>query len=244
MIARWPLQRPIHFDAEPVTGVADATVPRVTDTPVIDAGARRRLHRYLEELHRWNDRINLTAVPVEQGWERHIGDVLTLLALAPPPSRSRCIDIGTGGGVPGIPLAILRPDLHLTLVDADRRKVGFLIHTCGVLGLDNVEPVAARAEELGHMDRHRDAYDTAVSRAAAAPPVLCELCLPLLRVGGSLVALLRDPTAAARAAERAARLCGGASPRALGDAVLVVERVGECPQTYPRRVGAPHRRPL
>ena len=154
------------------------------------------------------------------------------------------VDIGAGAGLPGIPLALARPDLEVTLLDADRRRCGFLVHVCGLVGLDRVVVLARRAETAGRDPGLRESFDIAVSRATAAAPVLCELALPLLRVGGTLAALVADAEAAAAAAGRAAALCGGAPPRAAGASVLIVAKVARTPADYPRRPGVPSRRPL
>ncbi|MDQ2961242.1 MAG: 16S rRNA (guanine(527)-N(7))-methyltransferase RsmG, partial [Candidatus Dormibacteraeota bacterium] len=163
-----------------------STVPGVEPSPA----DRRLLLSYLEELHTWNQRLNLTAVPAADGWERHVTETVVLLARAGIPAGARCVDIGSGGGIPGVVIAVLRPDLAVTLVEADRRKAGFLVHVSGLLDLANVTVLSRRAEELGHDPAHREGYDAAVSRAAAPPPLLCELALPLLKVGGTLWALV------------------------------------------------------
>jgi 16S rRNA (guanine527-N7)-methyltransferase len=219
---------------EPMTGL-------VFPTP--EQGAR--LQRWLDELHRWNVRVNLTTVPAEQAWDRHVVESLRLLAHAAPQPGAAVVDVGSGGGVPGLPIAIVRPDLRVTLVDSDRRKAAFLSHVVGLLHLgDRVTVVDRRAESLGHDSAYREAYDLAVSRATAPAPVLCELALPLVRPGGRLAALLTDAVAAVAACTQAAQLLGGEMPRAVAAGVLVVPKAGPTSSTYPRREGVPARRPL
>jgi 16S rRNA (guanine527-N7)-methyltransferase len=150
------------------------------------------LEAYLDELDRWSARLNLTSIPREQRWVRNVVEVEDLLHATAPPVASRVVDIGSGGGVPGMVLAILRPDLSVTLLDSDQRKVGFLIHVAGLLGLSQVVVEALRAEDAGRREGMREAFDLATSRATAPPPVLCELALPMLRIGGSLCALVAD----------------------------------------------------
>ena len=202
------------------------------------------LQGFLDELAHWNERVNLTAVPPDLAWERHIGDSLRLSSAAPAVAGDVCIDVGTGGGVPGIPLAILRPDIEMVLLDSDRKKVGFLTYVCGLLGLDNVSTLTARAEDAGHDPVHREAYDLAVSRATAGAPALCELCLPLVRVGGRMAAILRTAPLAAAEARVAAQACGGGEPVAAAPEVMVVSKVTSTEAQYPRRAGIPVRRPL
>src|SRR5216683_2531349 len=103
-------------------------------------------------------------------------------------TASRLVDVGSGAGLPGLPLKIERPALSVTLVEADQRKAAFLVQACARLGLKDVDVVAMRAEEAGHDPRYRQAFDVAVARALAPMPVLVELCLPLVQPGGRLLA--------------------------------------------------------
>ena len=121
----------------------------------------------------------------------------------------KVVDVGSGGGLPGLPLKIARPDLELTLIEADQAKAAFLVQACARLGLEGVEVVARRAEEAGHDPRLREAFDVAVARALAPMPVLTELCLGLVRVGGRLLAQKTESEDHA-AAEHAIEIMGGA----------------------------------
>jgi 16S rRNA (guanine527-N7)-methyltransferase len=163
----------------------------VSGTPPTDE-QRELLNRHLDELDRWNRRLNLTAIPRDRALDRHVVETLALLDRAGLPTGSRCADLGSGGGIPGLVIAILRPDVSMALVESDRRKVGFLVHVCGLLDLANVTVVAQRAEEMGRDPEHQQAYDAVVSRAMAPPPLLWALAKPLLRVGGTLWALASD----------------------------------------------------
>ena len=202
------------------------------------------IRRFLDELYRWNERVNLTTVPRSEADERHAGESRRLLDLAAPARGASVVDLGSGGGVPGLVIALLRPDLTVTLVESDRRKAGFLVHAAGVCEAGNVRVEDRRAEELGHDPAHREHYDLAVSRALASGPALCELALPLLRTGGRLLALSGDAEAEAAASAVAAARCGGGPPHALAPGVLAVEKVAPTPADLPRRVGLPQRRPL
>lgn len=182
-------------------------------------------------------------MPRDQAWERHVEESLLLLGHADPPRGGSVVDIGSGTGAPGIAVAVLRPDLAVVLVEGDRRKAGFLVHVCGLLGLPGVEVAAVRAETLARDPGRRESFDVALSRAAAPPPLLCELALPLLRVGGRLVALIgagETPGAAAAAA----RVCGGGDPGSPAPGVLEVVKVRPTAPAYPRSPGAASRRPL
>jgi 16S rRNA (guanine527-N7)-methyltransferase len=171
----------------------------VSDSPPTD-DQRNLLNRHLDELDRWNRRLNLTTVPRDRAWDRHVMETLALLDRAGLPTGSRCADLGSGGGIPGLVIAIVRPDVSMTLVESDRRKVGFLVHVCGLLDLANVTVVAQRAEEAGRDPEHHEAYDAIVSRAMAPPPLLWTLAKPLLRIGGTLWALVSDGDAVAAVA--------------------------------------------
>ena len=203
-----------------------------------------RLQRYLDELYRWNRRVNLTAIPPEEAPTRHIGEARGLLTQAAPSSGARVVDVGAGGGVPGLVLAILRPDLEVTLIEADRRKAGFLLHAAALCECPRVVVLPRRAEEVGRDPDHRAAYDLAVSRATAPAAVLCELALPLLRIGGRLLALVGDASADVDDAAMAASACGGGIPSAVTAGMLSVTKLTATPGLYPRPVGVPARRPL
>jgi 16S rRNA (guanine527-N7)-methyltransferase len=169
----------------------------------------------------------------------HLGDARTV------------VDVGSGGGLPGLPLKISRPELELTLVEADQSKAAFLVQACARLELAHAEVVAARAEEAGRDPRHRERYDVAVARAVAPMPVLVELCLPLIRVGGRLLAQKTDGEEIA-AASRAIKALGGSLRSVLparsgirdSGIVVTVDKVMPTPPAYPRRPGLPNRKPL
>lgn len=151
--------------------------------------------RYLAEILRWRTRVNLVAAsdPLEIV-TRHFVDSLLPLAVWEPPEGARLVDVGAGAGFPGMPLKIVRPDLAVVLVEAGRRRVAFLEHLSGVLGLDDVRIVWARAESLARTSGFRDGFDVASERATAPLASSAELCLPLVRVGGVAV-LLKGPAA-------------------------------------------------
>ena len=161
------------------------------------------------------------------------------------------VDVGSGGGLPGLPLKIMVPRLQVTLVEADGRKAAFLTQACARLGLAGVRVVGRRAEDAAHDADLREAFDVAVARALAPMPVLAELCLPFVRVGGRLLAQkTRDEDVGAAA--RAIELLGGGPARVepapsrarSGGVVVVVEKVAPTLEAYPRRAGVPSRRPL
>ena len=163
----------------------------------------------------------------------------------------RVVDVGSGGGLPGLPLKIVRPDLEVVLVEADGDKAAFLVNACAQLGLHGVEIVNRRAEEAARDPRLREAFDLAVARALAPMPVLVELCLPFVRVGGRLLAQKTEAEDVG-AAGHAIEVLGGGPPRVVAapssvrrsGTIVVVEKVAPTPDAYPRRAGLPARKPL
>ncbi|MEN3002179.1 MAG: 16S rRNA (guanine(527)-N(7))-methyltransferase RsmG [Armatimonadota bacterium] len=165
---------------------------------------RALLQQYLEMLYTANQRFNLTRVPPEEAVGRHLVDSLSLLWIDVPPEGARLLDIGTGAGLPGIPLKIARPDLRLTLLDSHGKTIAFLQEACQRLNLEGIEIVQARAEEWAHTPEAREQFDRTVARAVAQMPILAELMLPYVKVGGVALALKssteRDEIEAARPA--------------------------------------------
>ncbi|MHB8614372.1 MAG: 16S rRNA (guanine(527)-N(7))-methyltransferase RsmG [Candidatus Dormibacteraceae bacterium] len=163
----------------------------------------------------------------------------------------KVVDVGSGGGLPGLPLKIARPSLSMTLVEADQAKAAFLVRACAALGMRDVEVLARRAEEVGRDPLYRESFDVAVARALAPMPVLAELCLPLVRVGGRLLAQKtesEDVDGAARAIDVLGgvlnRVVGAPSAARSSGTVVIVDKVLPTPPAYPRRPGVPSRKPL
>ena len=210
---------------------------------------------YNEMLLDWNTRMNLTALTApEDVAVKHIIDSLTAYDAALFDGARTLIDVGTGAGLPGIPLAVYVPHLTVTLLDALNKRVRFLTEVTAAMGLQNVRCIHARAEEAARTAEHRAAYDIAVSRAVARLPVLLEYTLPFVRVGGTLLALKgRAYAEEQKEARRAAEVLGGGRITArpvhlpgLDDvrAILTVTKERQTPAAYPRGGGAPTRRPL
>lgn len=213
------------------------------------------LARYEQELIEWNARFNLTAIrSLQEIRTKHFLDSLTCLLVLRETPPERLVDIGTGAGFPGIPLKVIYPKLQLTLVESVGKKAEFCRHVVRTLGLSGVEVVQERAEVLGQSPAHREKYDWAVARAVAILPVLAEFLMPLVRVGGGMLAMKGESgPAEAHAAERALRLLGGhlrqllpvTLPAVVEERYLVVvDKIAATPNAYPRRVGIPAKKPL
>ncbi len=213
---------------------------------------------YYRELVDWNRRVNLTAITdYEEVQIKHFLDALTVtLAWQQPISGvdSCLIDVGTGAGIPGIPLKILLPEIRLVLLEATAKKIAFLHHLRLKLGLNNTEIVAGRAEEVAHQPQYRERFNTVLSRAVAPLPTLVELALPFCSIGGSLIAQKKgaiDPEIS-RAAKAISLLGGELREVKRVDLdeltnerqLIVIDKVAPTPEQYPRRPGIPSKRPL
>ena len=176
-------------------------------------------------------------------WSLHVEDALSALPAITARSPESLVDVGAGGGSPGIPLAV-EAGLPTVLLEARDRKADFLRSTVAALGL-TCEVVAQRSEEFGR-GAGREAYAMAVARALATPPIAVELCLPLVRTGGWLV-LWTGSTEQAPIAESAAQLGGRLAeilPTGPGRQLVVVDKVAPTPDRFPRRPGVAGKRPL
>lgn len=217
------------------------------------------LLRFKDELLAWNRRFNLTALTADEAvLEKHFLDSLAVWTSAELADGMRVIDLGTGAGMPGLLLAIYSrsrvPGLRWVLVDANRKKVGFVQHMIDFMGLENATCIQARAEDLGRQKAFRETFDRGIARAVAPLVVLCEYGLPLIRVGGRFLAM-KGPKGADEIEEAryAIQALGGtlagvdeyALPYSQDRRLLVIiEKQRPTPDAYPRRAGVPSRSPL
>jgi len=213
-----------------------------------------QMDRMCRLLLSWNQRLNLTRItePAEIA-VKHFVDSLMPISLSLVPAASRVVDVGSGAGFPGIPLKIWDDSLLVTLVESTLKKAKFLAMVADELSIQ-LNVVGERAEDVGNNPQHRELYDIAIARAVGPFPVLCEYCLPLVRVGGSFIAMKgREVENEIAAGERALRLLGGQLemvreydlPFGMGRrSLVVVRKIAAVPSQYPRRAGIPSKRPL
>ena len=215
--------------------------------------AEERFERYAQLLVEWNEKMNLTAITEPQAIAiRHFLDSVSLLKAVELPQGASLIDVGTGAGFPAVPLKIVREDLNITLLDSLQKRLGFLQTVSAELSLP-MKMVHARAEEGGRRKELREQFDFATARAVAALPMLCEYCLPYVKVNGCFVAM-KGPDCAEEiaSAKNAIGQLGGKleSTReetledGSGRTLIVIRKVKETPAAYPRQSAKIAKKPL
>ena len=222
----------------------------------LDDAALGQLAAYLDRLLEVNQRMNLTAVrDRDLAWRRLIIDSLTVLpGLETLEAGAAVIDVGTGGGMPGVPIAIARPDLRVTMCDATGKKVAFVQEAIAALGLTNAVAVQGRAELLGRDAQYRERFEVAVCRAMGPVSVVLECCVPLIQTGGKLLAM-KGPKAEqelAAASDAMDKLGVGevavfdAYPESFQNDLVILSFLKDrpTPKAYPREPGTAKRSPL
>ena len=214
------------------------------------------LVEYMDMILEKNRYINLTAVrDRDEALQKHIADSLSCDFMKEYEAAENVIDIGTGAGFPGVPLAIVSPDKKFTLVDSLNKRLRIIDELTGELGIKNVTTVHGRAEDVGKSKEHREQYDICVSRAVASLDVLCEWCLPLVKKGGYFVAYKGENVSReTEDAANAIKLLGGkiAEIRKVqteeesisGHVLVMIKKVKNTPSKYPRQAGQARKNPL
>jgi len=212
-----------------------------------------KLERYFELLVEWNGKMDLTNVPPEEMAERHFADSLLPLTQLPGyfKKEGRLIDVGTGAGLPGMPIAVVRPDIAVTLLDAQRKRCDFLTAVRDELKLENVTVIHSRAEDAAR-SQLRESFDIVTARAVAPLNVLSEYLLPFAKVGGCALCW-KGPALQGEIAdgERAVRKLGGGMKSAVrmpieGSEHMIqpIVKTAPTPKAYPRKAGTPSKQPL
>lgn len=220
-----------------------------------DSDMLSRFELYYELLTETNKKFNLTAITEKtEVAVKHFLDCASLLSVLDISEGQSVIDVGCGAGFPGLVLKICRPDIELTLLDALRKRVDFLSECAEKLGLDAVNCIHGRAEDMARRDEYRESFDVCTSRAVAAMPTLSELCLPFVKVGG-VFAPLKGPMAddELEKSKNALDILGGGNARVkrvsiysseLSHAIVLVDKISETPSKYPRSGNKASAKPL
>lgn len=219
----------------------------------LDPALGPRFERLARLALEWNEKINITAIKDPADFmDKNIIDSLTLCGLPQLAAAGRVLDLGTGGGYPGLPLAMACPDKDFVLVDSVGKKLKVIDSICLELGISNVSTVHGRAEDLAFDPAYREGFDLVTSRAVAALPVLCEYCLPFVKKGGWLAAYKTEAAAQEiDAGRRAIKILGGGAAETAKDGIegsghifVFIQKISLTPKAYPRKAGTPVKQPL
>ena len=210
-----------------------------------------KLYLYMKELIDWNEKINVTAITDEEEFlTKHIVDSLLINKYLK--NGEKVIDVGTGGGFPGIPIAVTN-DVNIVLMDAVNKKLNVIKDISEKLDIKNIEIIHSRAEDMGQDIKHREQYDVCVSRAVASLPTLLEYMMPLVKVGGTIICM-KGPNydIELENARRCISLFGGKVEKAdqyilEGNNernILIIKKIKNTPKNYPRKNGKPSKEPI
>lgn len=216
---------------------------------------KERFLKFKELLLEWNQKINLTAITEDEEVDiKHFLDSLTSLKTELLYGNKKILDLGTGGGFPGVPLKIINDDLDVTLLDSLNKRIKYLDIVIEELGLKNIEAVHGRAEEISRTDEYREKYDICISRAVASLNTLAEYCIPFVKVGGYFISMKGpDVEEELKEGSNAVKLLGGEIVETklvdvpnsdITHSLVIIKKVKKTPKKYPRGGGKPRKRPL
>ncbi len=210
---------------------------------------------YMEGILEWNEKINLTAITDKDEFIRkHYIDSLLCYEFEELQKAAKIIDVGTGAGFPGVPLAIVFPEKQFVLMDSLKKRLKVVDELCRQLGINNITTLHGRAEDLARDKKHREKYDLCVARAVANTAVLVEYTLPFIKVGGSLLAYKgSDFEKELGEGQKSISLLGGklvdersvaVDNLGLNHKIIVINKIKNTPMQYPRKAGTPSKEPL
>ena len=235
--------------------ISQAAFTRLMETISLPsaAGEYDRFALYCTELQEWNRRMNLTAITDDEGVaEKHFADSLLPLTMVALPAGASLVDVGSGAGFPGLPMALARPDLQVTFLDSLQKRLTFLAQLTQKLEVP-ARMLHARAEDAGQDPQYREKFDIATARAVANFNTLAEYCLPLVKPGGRFIALKGpEADAEAKAAANALKKLGGqyagtrtfTLPDGSARGLVVCKKISQTPTVYPRNGGKIAKKPL
>ena len=213
----------------------------------------KKFYRYMDLLLEWNEKINLTAITeTDEVILKHFIDSMTVFKYLV--ESKNIIDVGTGAGFPGIPIAIMNQNKNITLLDSLNKRINFLNEVCSELKINNIKTYHGRAEEFGHNKQHREKYDIAISRAVANMTTLVEYLIPFIKVGGRCICMKgNDIEEELEQAKFAIKELGGKIEKVerfnlpnsdMERNIIIITKTKETPNRYPRKAGMPSKMPL
>lgn len=208
---------------------------------------------YMNLLLEWNEKVNLTAITeVNEVILKHFIDSMTVLKFLE--ESKDIIDVGTGAGFPGIPIAIMNPNKRITLLDSLNKRINFLNEVCNELKIDNIKTIHGRAEDFGQNKDYREKYDIAISRAVANMTTLSEYLIPFIKLGGRCICMKgNEIEEELEQAKYVIKLLGGKIERVekfnlpnsdIERNIVIIKKIQETPNKYPRKAGMPSKAPM
>jgi len=214
-----------------------------------------KFEKYMKLILEWNEKVNLTAITDEDDFiKKHFIDSILCVGFDEIKNADTVIDVGTGAGFPGVPLALVFPDKQFLLIDSLGKRIKILYEILETLGISNVTPIHTRAEDLAHKKEYREKFDICFSRAVANLATLAEYCLPFVNIGGAFISY-KGPDAGEELKEagNAIKLLGGEAEDIrkvniegfdLDHNIIIVKKKRNTPVKYPRKAGTPTKEPL
>ena len=214
-----------------------------------------KFERYMEGILLWNQKVNLTAITEREAFiQNHFVDSILCAGYPEVQNAETIIDVGTGAGFPGVPLALLFPEKQFVLIDSLQKRIKIIHSLLKEIGIENVAAIHGRAEDLASDAAYRERFDLCVSRAVAKMPTLAEYCLPFVKKGGFFLAYKSEGTEEERVmSKNALNRLGGGTPKERAPAIegfdlkhifLFIEKTAGTPERYPRKAGLPSKNPL